>query len=109
MYFKITQYLFISVNKYFTFFSCTTEIYSWKSKGIKEKSIENTGASPLPIEKFSGHCLINKLSYSSKVINLHISFTLNPWSRDLNTDLTYGYCLFGLVKLTKNAGPDKYT
>lgn len=76
---------------------------------MPEKSIENTGASPLPIEKFSGHCLINKLSYSSKVINLHISFTLNPWSRDLNTDLTYGYCLFGLVKLTKNAGPDKYT
>ena len=66
---------------------------------MPEKSIENTGASPLPIEKFSGHCLINKLSYSSKVINLHISFTLNPWSRDL----------FGLVKLTKNAGPDKYT
>ena len=45
---------------------------------MPEKSIENSGASPLPIGKFSGHCLINKLSYSSKVINLHISFKLNP-------------------------------
>ena len=30
------------------------------------------------------------------------------WSIGLNTDLTLGNCLFGSVKLTKNAVPDKY-
>ena len=30
------------------------------------------------------------------------------WSKDLNTDFTLDNCLFGAVKLTKNADPDKY-
>ena len=29
-------------------------------------------------------------------------------SKDLDTDFTLGNCLFGVVKLTKNADPDKY-
>ena len=33
---------------------------------------------------------------------------LNPQSRNLNTDFTLGNCLFRFVKLTKNAGLDKY-
>ena len=38
-----------------------------------------------------------------KVINLYISYTLGPQIRNLNTDFTLGNCLFGSVKLTKNA------
>ena len=39
---------------------------------------------------------------------LYISYTLDPWSRDLNTDFTLGNCLFGTAKLTKNPDPNKY-
>ena len=42
------------------------------------------------------------------VVNLYIIYTLDTWSKDLNTDFTLGNCLFGAVKLTKNFEPDKY-
>ena len=63
---------------------------------------------PLPDIKLNGHCLINKLPDSGKVINLHISYILDPWSRDLSTNFTFNNCLFGSVKLTKYVDPDKY-
>ena len=34
--------------------------------------------------------------------------TLDRWLRDLDPDFTLGNCLFGSVKLIKNANPDKY-
>ena len=58
---------------------------------------------------FNGHCLINNnISIHKKVINLYISDILNPWLRNLNTDFTLKNCLFGSVKLTKDAYPVKY-
>ena len=45
---------------------------------------------------------------SIKIINLYVSYTLDWWSRDLNTDFTLNNCLFRPVTLTKNADPDKY-
>ena len=30
------------------------------------------------------------------------------WLKNLNTDFTLNNCLFGSVKLTKDADPDKY-
>ena len=42
------------------------------------------------------------------VINLYIIYKLDTWSRNSNTDFTLDNCLFGAVKLTKNADPDKY-
>ena len=57
---------------------------------------------------FNGHCLINNIYINGKVINTYISYTLDPWLRNLNTDFTLNNCLFGSVKLTKNADPDKY-
>ena len=45
-----------------------------------------------------------------KVINLYISYTLNPplqKKNKLNTHFTLDGCLFGFVKLTKNADLDK--
>ena len=41
-------------------------------------------------------------------MNLYISYTLNPWLRNLNTYSTLNNCLFGSVKITKNADLDKY-
>ena len=43
----------------------------------------------LPDINFNGHCLIkNNISIPKKVINLYISYMLNPWLRILNTDFT---------------------
>ena len=50
---------------------------------------------------FNGHCLIkHNISIPKKVINLQL--------RNLNTDCTFGNCLFGSAKLTKNVDLDKY-
>ena len=50
----------------------------------------------------------NNIPIPTKVINLYISYTLGPQLKNLNTDFTLGNCLFGSVKLTKNADLDKY-
>ena len=62
----------------------------------------------LPDMNFNVHCLINNISTHKKVMNLHISDTLNPQLRNLHKDFTLGNCLFGFVKLNKNVDPDKY-
>ena len=62
----------------------------------------------LPDMNFNGHCLMkNNISIPKKVINLYISYTLGTQLRNLNRDFTLGNCLFGSVKLTKNADLDK--
>ena len=40
---------------------------------------------------------------------MYISYTLNPWLRNLNTNFTLNNCLFGSVQLTKNADLSKYS
>ena len=91
-----------------------------KSNGMSEKNIENITKSDsnfaltfvdphlLPDMNFNGHCLINNICIPKKVINLYICYTLNPQLRYLNTNFTLGNCLFGSVKLTKNADLDKH-
>ena len=37
-----------------------------------------------------------------------MSYTLNLWLRNLNTDFTLDNCFLRSVKLTKNTDPDKY-
>ena len=49
----------------------------------------------------------NNISIPENVINLYISYILNPRLRNGNTDFTLNNCLFGSVKLTKNADLDK--
>ena len=62
----------------------------------------------LPDVNLNGHCLIkNNISIPKKVINLYISYTLGRQIRNLNTDFTLVNCLFGSIKLTKNADLDK--
>ena len=103
------------------YFSGTARVDSWKSNRMSEENIENITKSDsnfaptfvdhhlLPDTSFTGHCLINNdISIPKNVINLYISDTLSPWLRNLNTNFTLNNCLFGSVKLTKNADPDKY-
>ena len=62
--------------------------------------------------KFKGSCLKqeDQATFTSKnVVNFFVVYELVSWPRDLNTDFTLGGCLFGGVKLTKNADPNKYS
>ena len=59
---------------------------------------------------FKGICL-KQMSVSflhKNVLNFYISCKLDTWSKYLSTNFTLGNCLFGALKLTKNADLDKY-
>ena len=59
--------------------------------------------------EFKGSCLKqDKATFTpNNVVNLFIVYELDTWSLNLNTDFTLKDCLFGSVKLTKNADPNK--
>ena len=58
---------------------------------------------------FNEYCLIKiNISMPKEVIHLCISYTLGSQLRNLKTDFTLGKCLFGSVKLAKNADLVKY-
>ena len=54
----------------------------------------------------------DKTAFTPKnVVSLFIVYELDTWSLELDTDITLFYviiCLFGSVKLTEDADPDKY-
>ena len=113
--------VFIPAIKHIKYFHGTTQIYSWKSNGMSEESIENITKSDsnfaptfvdhhlLPDMNFKGHCLIkSNISIPKNLISMYISYTLGPQLRNWNTDFTPGNCSFGFVKLTKNPDLDKY-
>ena len=60
------------------------------------------------ILRFKGSCLIeDKVTFIlNNLINLFIIYKLDRWSHDLNADFAPKGCLFGTVKLTKNASSD---
>ena len=63
----------------------------------------------LPDINFNGDFLIKKnISIPKKVINLYISYAINPQLRNLNKDFILGNCLLRSIKLIKNADVDKY-
>ena len=100
--------VFIPNKKCIKYSNGTIQIYSWKSNGMSEESIEiitKSNSLFAPDVMFNGHCLINNnISIPKKVINIYFSYILNHWPRGF----TLVNCLFGSVKLTKNANPDKY-
>ena len=70
-----------------------------KSLGLSGENIENTTTSASNFAltsyyslldiKFNGNCLINDHNDPSLgAVNLHISYTLGRWSRDLDIDVT---------------------
>ena len=89
------------------YFSGTARIFLWKANGTSEENIENVTISDsnfaptfvnhhiLPEIDFTEHCLINNNIYiPKKIINLYISYILNPRLRNLNTNFTSNNCLF---------------
>ena len=113
--------VFMPAIKHIKYFEGTTQIYSWKSNGMSEESIQNIAKSDsnfapsfvdhhsLPGMNFNGNCLIkSNISIPKKLIKLSISYTLGPQLKKFNTDFKLGNYLFGSVKLTKTADLDKY-
>ena len=61
--------------------------------------------------EFKGSCFKQKkLTFTlRKVANWFIVYELDRWSQDLNAQYILKDCLFGAVKLTKNADLDKHS
>ena len=58
------------------------------------------------ILKFNNSCLVEKSSsslYNSVISNLYIVYDLNNWPRNTTNNFTLKNCLFGTVKLIRNA------
>ena len=92
--------VFTPAKKSIQYLSGTTRYEFLKSNGMAEENIENITKSDynfaptfadhhlLPDIFINGPCLIkNNISIPKKVINLYISYTLNPQLKNLNTDL----------------------
>ena len=107
-----------------TYFNHPDIISKWESKGLSNEKFwppftRNKGLSPKLVWcnsriKFTlkGSCLKqeDKASFTPKhVVNLFIVYELNSWPQDLGTDFTLRGCLFGCVKVIKNADLDKYS
>ena len=109
----------------YRFFKTVTEynftfISSWESKGFSNETIgltktSNYDHSPRLVYdnariklKFSGDLIKqNKVTYNhGPIVNIYVGYRLTP--RTNNSGVTLENCLFGAVKLTKNADIDKY-
>ena len=61
--------------------------------------------------RFTGTCLKQyKATFTpNNAVNLYIVYELDRWSQDLNVKCTLKDCLFGNVRITKNADPNRYS
>ena len=121
----VKNYLvFQPIQKTITYFSALPDTKSeWKPNGLSNKKFtppytENKGLSPKLIWKncrirlkFEGSCLKqeNKTPFiPSNAVSLFILYELELRSGDLNTNFALIDCVFGSVKLTKNADQNKH-
>ena len=101
----------------------TEKVLLWKSKGLSDKKLATPTTTDNSLSPsinwydnskfcliFKGSCLKQKNATFTPTnrINFFIVYELNTWSRDLNSHFSLKGCLFGGVKLYKNADPDKY-
>ena len=117
--------IFQSIYKTITTFSGLKDTISeWESKRLSNEKfmcayIANVNVCPKLVWmknsrirlKFKGSCQKQEdkaIFTHQNVVNLFIVYELDTWLRDLNTDFTLKDYLFGSVKLTKNADPDKH-
>ena len=107
------------MNKYFKMTTNKLSILLWQSKGLSTEAIDPPTMSISPLidyvgnkirVTFIGSCLkqSNKLTYThGKVVNIYIVYELGGSSSNVN-DPTLKNCLFGAVRLIKNADIDTY-
>ena len=112
----------MSAIKSIKYFHATATIYAWNSIGMPEECIENITKSnsnfvptfvdhySLPNIIFNEHYLIKSNISIPKKSNksIYICYISGTQLRNTSTDFTLSNCLFGSVKLTKNADPNKY-
>ena len=72
-------------------------MFNIEKKLLKTKQKKNATSTPP-----------NRINILKKLKIEKIAYTLDAWSRDLNSNFTLKHCLFGGVKLAKNADPDMY-
>ena len=67
------------------------------------------GKYSIPTVNINGDCLEqSSVSFiHGNVVNLYISYELGTWSKNSNTEVMLGNCLFRGVKLTENDDFDK--
>ena len=114
--------VFQPINKYLIFNPSTGLVSEWKSKGLSDKIFKppDTSLARTPGFKgdgeryliFNGDCLkqdcSKKVIYDhEKIVSIYIVYDLqsNP---NYNPGFTLENCLFGAVKVTKNADVNKY-
>ena len=112
----------ISTIRYFKLNNNTSNILSWKSKGLSDNANKPSSTSnnslALTINyyypskmrvKFTGSCLKqDKVIFNhGKVVNIDINYELGA-STSSDSDPAIRNCLFGAVTLIKNADIDKY-
>ena len=61
--------------------------------------------------KFDGGCLKQEktIFHRENTVYVHIIYEIKIWQNDLDSEFTSLNSLFGVVKLTKNSDPDKYS
>ena len=108
--------VFQLVYKYFE--RLGNEISSWESKGLSSEKISSVTTSDGRVSKlvydnvrlkvkFNGDLLkLNKVTYNhGPIVNIYIVYKLIPTTK--GSIVTIQNCLFGAIKLTKNADIDK--
>ena len=109
------------MHKYFKKIGNTDHISSWESKGLSDEIIKpptTSNNSLAPTLKYTGRRMYVKFNASclkqdkitfnhGKVVNVYSFYTLKL-TRNYIEDITLENCLFGAVKLTKNADISKY-
>ena len=98
------------------FITKNVKISSWMSKAMSQESIAlqstiDQSFYPEVISLFHGKYDLKFERFVSflhkNIVDLYITYKLDTWSKDLNTDFKLGNYLFRAVKLTKNVDPNK--
>ena len=111
--------MFQPLNKYFKVITNTSNVSSWKSKGLPDENITAPTTSDYKLNpklsyistktraEFRGSCLKqNKATFNhGKRVNIYIVYVLDKIY--LKNNPTLVNCLFGAVSITKNADIDK--
>ena len=108
-----------------TFSALLCTVSEWKSKGLSNEKIKPLYTSNKSLSqelewmnnskirlRFAGSCLKQEdnAAYTlNNVVHLFIVYELDRWPQGLSAKFTLKDCLFGTVKLTKNAYPNKYS
>ena len=98
------------------------KVTNWISTGISSETIKpfHTNLEPTMsnlangrvILKFNNYVLVQKISsslYNNFILNIYIVYELNNWPCNPTNNFSLNNCLFGTVKLVRNAIKSKIT